>query len=155
MWPTALRRHSLDMFAHKPWDVLGFWSGLHAGGAIVGAVVALAIAPTRSGVPAWRAGGGGRPGRRRRHRDRAARLLSDWLLRRQSVRRTSVPDHRKRLGRLLVTATTLAARRRRRFDVEPTWWRSWCTPVSGGHSALPRPRTRLPNPSCGPSGSKH
>ena len=31
-----------------------FWSGLHAGGAIVGAVVALAIAPPRSGVPAWR-----------------------------------------------------------------------------------------------------
>ena len=31
-----------------------FWSGLHAGGAIVGAVVALAIALPRSGVPAWR-----------------------------------------------------------------------------------------------------
>jgi len=29
-----------------------FW--LHAGGAIVGAVVALAIAPPRTGVPAWR-----------------------------------------------------------------------------------------------------
>src|SRR5262245_27618161 len=42
------------MFADKPWDVLRFWSGLHAGGAIVGAVVALAIVPPRSGVPAWR-----------------------------------------------------------------------------------------------------
>jgi len=90
------------MFAHKPWDVLGFWSGLHAGGAIVGAVVALAIAPPRSGVPAWRAGGRGRPGRRRRHRDRAARLLSAWLLLRHSVRLTMVRHLPTRLVRLLV-----------------------------------------------------
>jgi phosphatidylglycerol---prolipoprotein diacylglyceryl transferase len=43
-----------DMFANKPWDALRFWSGLHAGGAIVGAVVALAIVLPRSDVPAWR-----------------------------------------------------------------------------------------------------
>src|SRR4030095_12585965 len=48
--------------AHKPWDVLRFWSGLHAGGAIVGGVVALAIVPPRSGVPAWRLAGAVRPG---------------------------------------------------------------------------------------------
>jgi phosphatidylglycerol:prolipoprotein diacylglycerol transferase len=139
------------MFADKPWDVLRFWSGLHAGGAIVGAVAALAIVPLRSGVPAWRladaivpvAGIGiaiarlgcflygccfgipcALPWCVTFPRDSYVYQLHASLGLLSPGAARSAPVHPLQLyfagAGLLVTATALAVRRRKRFDGEPT-----------------------------------
>jgi phosphatidylglycerol:prolipoprotein diacylglycerol transferase len=139
------------IFAQKPWDVLRFWSGLHAGGAIVGTVVALAIALPRSGVPAWRlvdaivpiVGIGiaiarfgcflhgccfgipcALPWCVTFPRDSYVYQLHASLGLLSPGASRSAPVHPLQLyfagAGLLVTATALAVRRRKRFDGEPT-----------------------------------